>query len=507
MLQNVFLASALLIAAVLAKEMTTCPDFIDTTAPFQTIPASNCTSAMNCTMTQCACMGGTASIGGNGEVECSAGPQQSCDFLDYCAQEYYRCLALEGSDDTCGEWSTQMKDGLLEVLAATSETLNNTLLYRSCAASSCQMLNVTRSECLTDWDPADVCFPVQGTLSPLATPAGGFTKLPRLPGGGFSVPVVRIRAILTFAGNFSAVFDLGNTSAKAVQLRTTLEETLTRLMGYPISIYAMFIGSLNTYIEAVVPASDTTTANAVYSNVQGLSSLSSSAFSDVLAECRASGGCAGGIAPPSVTGLVKTTSEASSAGPAPLTSVPRLPGGGFPVPVFIVSADLKFGGDFTATFADGPQGTAAVNMRGTLFTALTNFLDYPPDIMTMTGGAGGLDTSIEAVVPQSNGAKADDIFNRLNAKVSSRVFRVQNTLNFDQLTVSNLKKRSVGGSGTTSAVCDARCIAFIVVGIVVTVLVIIAALLIYKHRAENSRLVEPDQITPGKNEVPQNPLA
>jgi hypothetical protein len=150
----------------------------------------------------------------------------------------------------------------------------------------------------------------------------------------------------------------------------------------------------------------------------------------------------------------------------------------------VISADLTFGGDFTLTFKDGNTSSRAKTMANTLFVELTNFLDYPVDVLSMFGGATGLKTTMEAVIPQSNAAKADDVFNRLNAKVSSRLFAAQDTLDFSQLTVANLRKRLAGAAGTAEPRCDTRCIAFIVIGIVVVVVVIIAAFLCTKKSNE-----------------------
>jgi hypothetical protein len=90
--------------------------------------------------------------------------------------------------------------------------------------------------------------------------------------------MTRIKATLKFHGDFSAVMNEGNSSAKAVALREASESTLSRLMGFPISIVSMYIGSRATSIEALVPLSDPGTANAVHSHIKNLGSVPSSGF-------------------------------------------------------------------------------------------------------------------------------------------------------------------------------------------------------------------------------------
>jgi len=69
-----------------------------------------------------------------------------------------------------------------------------------------------------------------------------------------------------------------------------------------------------------------------------------------------------------------------------------------------------------------------------------------------------------------------------------------------------------GGGGAIQSSCETRCIAFIVIGIVVTITVIIAALLIYKHRADADRqgtgqTAKPDPAGEENRERAENPLA
>jgi hypothetical protein len=380
MLKIVLLVCALFVAVRVAEQ--TCPSFTGSYDPYsKDILPSNCTAVQNCTMARCTCLGQMYS---SDTVSCDNQPGANppgCDLAYYCAGEFFQCLVVSGVADSCGEWSTFMTDALKEFLLADQLTYNDTALFSACARASCLFLNETNSACLSEWQPMDTCFAAavnestQLTRAPLPP---GAAPVPRGPGGTYTRDVIKIFAKIRFNGDFSSIFNEGNTSAKANALRNSLATTLGNFLKYTVNIVSLYEGSLIADFYAAVESGNTGLQDTIANNINQMSNGAGGSkwFQDLEDACKNQGGCPFGI---------------------------------------------------SSVIA---QITARLFVRG-------------------SGGS---------------------------------------------------------GSGTREAACETRCIAFIVIGIVVTITIIIAALLIYKHRAETSRVVEPDKVSPGK-EAPQNPLA
>jgi hypothetical protein len=171
--------------------------------------------------------------------------------------------------------------------------------------------------------------------------------------------------------------------------------------------------------------------------------------------------------------------------------------------VIKIFAKIRFNGDFSSIFNEGNTSAKANALRNSLATTLGNFLKYTVNIVSLyegsliadfyaaveSGNTGLQDTIANNINQMSNGAGGSKWFQDLEDACKNQggcPFGISSVI--AQITARLFVRGSGGsGSGTREAACETRCIAFIVIGIVVTITIIIAALLIYKHRADAER--------------------
>ena len=215
--------------------------------------------------------------------------------------------------------------------------------------------------------------------------------------------------------------------------------------------------------------------------------------------------------------------------PAGATPVPRGPGGKYIHDVTVIVARIKFNGDFSAIFAGGNTSTKARGLAATLKQVLEAFLKYEVELIQMFEGS--LVSDFSVAVPANDPNLATSLSNNIGQMSSGGggnqwfqaladackasggcPFGITSVVAYVTAVylVKGIGSTSSGG-GTSQATCETRCIAFIVIGIVVTITIIIAALLIYKHRVDAERqgtgqTVKPDS-TGDNREHAENPLA
>ena len=213
--------------------------------------------------------------------------------------------------------------------------------------------------------------------------------------------------------------------------------------------------------------------------------------------------------------------------PRGVTPVPRGPGGKFTQDVTQIIARIKFNGDFAAIFSAGNTSAKAKALGVSLRDTLAAFLHYEVELIQLFEGSLVSDFSVSVpasdpnlaaaiqnnIGQMTNGGNGNKWFQALEDACKANggcPFGITSVVSF--VTAVYLVRGVAGpsGGGTVQSTCETRCIAFIVIGIVVTITIIIAALLIYKHRVDAERqgtgqTVKPDST--GDRDHAENPLA